>query len=148
MKTRSITALAVLVLLATCSAEGLFGQKVKKSKEKRYEPVVKESLQDYVGTYTGIEPTYIIEIRVSEDGQLRVNSLENNQQVTLENLRLEGAHMTATKVYQDGHREKFNATFSNRIRNGESAFGILVEGLNLELYGLSLTRIFYSRTTR
>ena len=147
MKTKIITALTILVLLATSSAE-LFGQKAKKKiKEKRFEVAVKQNLQDYEGTYTGIEPSYVIEIRMGEDGELHVTSLEKNQKVTLENLKLEGAHMTATKIYRDGHTEKFDATFSNRILNGVSAFGILVEGLNLNLDGLSLNKIFYRRTS-
>jgi hypothetical protein len=146
VKTKIIAALTILVLLATCSAE-LFGQKKKKIKEKRFEVAVKQSLQDYEGSYTGIEPSYVIEIRVGKDGELHVTSLEENQKATLENLKLEGAHMTATKIYRDGHTEKFDATFSNRILNGVSAFGILVEGLNLNLEGLSLNRIFYRRTS-
>jgi hypothetical protein len=146
VKTRIVIALTTLILLATCSVE-LFGQKAKKVKEKRFEPVVKQNLQDYEGTYTGIEPTYVIEIRVGQDGKLNVNSLESNRKVTLENFKLEGAHMTATKIYPDGHTEKFDATFSNRIKNGESAFGILVEGLNINLEGLSLNKVFYRRTS-
>ena len=108
---------------------------------------VKQNLQDYEGTYIGIEPSYVIEIRVGKDGELHVTSLEKNQKVTLENFKLEGAHMTATKIYRDGHTEKFDATFSNRILNGVSAFGILVEGLNINLEGLSLNKIFYRRTS-
>src|SRR3954465_11941442 len=109
MKTKSITALTVLILLASCAAPELLAQKTKdkekgftqkaKSKEKRYEPVVKENLQDYLGTYVGIEPAYVIEIRLGQDGKLKVNSLEDNRKVAIENLQLEGSHMTATKVY-------------------------------------------------
>jgi len=147
VKTRIIAVLTILVLLATCSAE-MFGQKAKKKiKEKRFEVAVKQNLHDYEGTYTGIDPSYVIEIRVGEDGKLNVSSLEDNQKVTLENLKLEGARMTATKIYPDGHREKFDATFSNRILNGVSAFGILVEGLNINLVGASLNRVFYRRTS-
>lgn len=157
MKIRIITIFTTLILLATCSAQ-LFGQKAKvkekrfgldakqKVKEKRFEPVIKQNLQDYEGTYIGLDSSYVIEVRASGDGKLHVSSLENNQRVTLENLKLEGPHMTATKVYPDGHTEKFDATFSNRILNGVSAFGILVEGFNIKLEGLSFNRIFYRRT--
>jgi hypothetical protein len=155
MKTRIVAAFTALILLVACSVE-LFAQKAKdkeegytpktKVKEKRFEPVVKQNLHDYEGTYTGIDPTYVIEIRVGEDGKLNINSLEDNQKVTLANLKLEGAHMTATKIYRDGHREKFDATFSNRILNGVTAFGILVEGLNINLAGTSFSRVFYQLT--
>jgi hypothetical protein len=155
MKTRIVAALTALILLVTCSVE-LFAQKAKdkekgyapktKVKEKRFETAVKQNLHDYEGTYVGIDPTYVIEIRVGQDGKLNVSSLEDNQKVTLENLKLDGAHMTATKIYSDGHRGRFDATFSNRILNGVTAFGILVEGLNINLVGASLNRVFYQLT--
>jgi hypothetical protein len=147
VKARITLALTILVLSATCSTTELFGQKAKtKIKEKRFEAVVKQNLRDYEGTYIGIEPTYVIEVRVGADGKLNISSLEDNQKVTLKNLKLEGAHMTATKIYADDHRGRFDATFSNRILNGVSAFGILVEGLNLNLAGASLDRVFYQRS--
>ena len=148
MKTKILATLASLVFLAAATPAQLFGQKekAKKVKEKRFEQVVKGSLKDYEGTYTGIDPTYVIEVRVRADGNLKMSSLEDNQKVTIENIGLEGAHLTATKIYMDGHTERFDGTFVNRILNGVSAFGILVDGMNLKIEGLSLSRVFYRRT--
>ncbi len=144
MKSRFVIALVALVFTATLAGE-LFGQK-KKVKEKRFETVVKQNLRDYVGTYTGIEPDYVIEIQVTTDGRLKVNNLEDGQSVPLTNLKLTGAHLTADKLYANGRTGKFDATFSNRILNGESAFGLLVDGLDVHLDGdVVLNRLFYRR---
>ena len=151
MKFKIGAALVSMFFLMTFSAQ-LFGQKAKKVKEKvkekRFEQVVKGSLKDYEGTYRGIDETYVIEVRVRPDGGLNVSSLEDNQKVTLKNVSLDGAHLTAKKIYADGHTENFDGTFVNRILNGVSAFGILVEGMSLKIEGLSLDRVFYQRTSQ
>ena len=143
-KTKFIYAIVLAVALGSVSAAG---QKAKKVKEKRFEPVVLANLKDYEGTYVGIEPDYVIEVRVMADGQLNVQSLEDGSSVRLINIDLKGAHLTADKVYANGSKGKFEATFVNRIRNGESVFGIQVtHGLELHLSGLTLTKVFYKRT--
>jgi hypothetical protein len=146
LKSRFVISLATLIFAMTLSVE-VFGQKAKKVKDKRFEPVVRQNLKDYEGTYIGIEPTYVIKIDLTEDGKLDVSSLENNRKVILENIKVEGAHLTATKIYMDGRTEKFDGTFSNRIMYGESLFGILVDGLHINLSGASLNRVFYRRAS-
>jgi hypothetical protein len=121
------------------------GQKKKKVKDKRFDPVVYASLKDYEGTYVGIDPDYVLEIKVAADGRLEVRGEEDGRSITLANIQLKGAHLTADKVYADGQRVKFDGTFSNRILNGVSAFGILVEDMWVELGGSTLTRVFYKR---
>jgi hypothetical protein len=144
LKPRLIAALIVLALLTGISPE-LFGQKRKKFKEKRFEPVARENLKDYEGTYIGIDSTYGIEIRLGAEGRLIISTFENGRRATLENIKVEGAHLTATKIYTDGRTGKFDGTFSNRILNGESTFGILVDGMQVDVGGLMLNRIFYPR---
>ena len=144
MKSRLIAALVMLTLLTGASSE-LFGQKKKKVKDKRFEPVARQNLKDYEGTYVGIDPAYSIEVAVGADGRLIVNTFENGRRATLENIRIEGARLLATKTYADGRTGTFDATFSNRILNGESTFGILVEGMQVNVAGLTLNRIFYPR---
>jgi len=139
-----IVALVALLLLTCVSAE-VFGQKKKKTKEKRFEPVAKENLKDYEGTYVGVDPTYVIEVRVGEDGKLSVSSREGNKRMTLANIKVEGARLLARKVYADGTTAEFEGVFSNRVLNGERAFGILVDGAQVNVAGLILDRIFYRR---
>ena len=144
MKSRTAIALAALVLLTGLSAE-LSAQKKKKAKTKSFEPVVKQNLKDYEGTYVGVDPTYVIEIRLDEDGRLSASSVEGNKRMTLANVKVEGAQLTARKVYVDGTTVEFEGTFVNRVLNGRRAFGLLVEGSQINMAGLRLDRIFYRR---
>ncbi|HKR00464.1 MAG TPA: hypothetical protein VJT09_07310 [Pyrinomonadaceae bacterium] len=144
MKTRLVVALFSFALLIGFSPE-LFGQKKKKVKDKRFEPAARQNLKDYEGTYMGIDPTYRVEISLGADGRLNVKSFENGRSAILENIRVQGARLLGTKTYTDGRTGVFEGTFSNRILNGESAFGILVEGMQIDEAGLSHTTIFYQR---
>jgi hypothetical protein len=147
VKTRLILALVSLALM-TGSAVELSGQK-KKVKEKRFEPVVAQNLRDYEGTYTGIEHDYVIEIQATTDGKLKVNDIEDGQSLTLTNIKLTGARLTADKLCPDGSTAKFDATFGNRIINGKSAFGLHVDGLNVHFDGgFVLNTLFYPRSQR
>ncbi|HEX8128332.1 MAG TPA: hypothetical protein VF527_04460 [Pyrinomonadaceae bacterium] len=142
-KTRvAVALLAVLALLSAAPVSG--GQKFKnKKKEKRFEPVVKQRIEEYAGRYMGIMPDYYLEITAGADGQLSIASQEGNRRATLSNIRIAGARLTATRVYADGATKEFEATFANRILNGESAFGILVENVEVPFDGMTFTRIFY-----
>jgi len=144
VKSRMVIALAALVLVTGVSAE-LFGQKKKKSKDKRFERVVKQNLKDYEGTYVGADKTYVIEVRLGDDGRLSVSSREGNKRMTLANVKVEGAQLTARKVYVDGTTGEFEGTFVNRVLDGRRAFGLLVEGSQINMAGLRLDRIFYRR---
>jgi hypothetical protein len=130
------------LLILTVSTSEIFAQK-KKFKEKRYEPAPRASVKDYAGKYVGIEASYFIEIVISQDGRLSIRSHEGVREATLKDVHVAGAVITATKVYADGGSEKFHGMFANRILNGVSAFGILVDGMHVELEGLTLTNIFY-----
>ena len=144
MKSRMIVALVALALLACVSTE-IFGQKKKKTKEKRFEPVARENLKDYEGTYVGVDQTYVIEVRLGEDGKLSVSSREGNKRMTLANVKVEGARLLARKVYADGTTAEFEGIFGNRVLNGVRSFGLLVDGTQVNVAGLMLDRIFYRR---
>ncbi|HEV7902843.1 MAG TPA: hypothetical protein VGO96_03290 [Pyrinomonadaceae bacterium] len=142
----ALLALCALVCAATAPAFGAEGgeQKFKNKppKEKRFEPVVKENLADYTGRYVGLED-YYLEVKRDVDGQLSIVSQEGRQRATLHNISLTGARLTATRVYQDGTTKEFEATFVNRILNGDSRFGIMVENVEVKFDGLTFNRIFY-----
>ncbi len=138
----------IALMLLVCIPCGAFAQKKsKKIKDKRFEPIVLSDAREYAGHYIGIEPSYVLEISARADGKLTATSLEGGRRATLEEIKLEGARLTAKKVYTDGSIEKFEAQFVNRILNGERAFGIMVEGLRIELAGATLSRVFYRRTS-
>lgn len=135
------------VLLALVLPASFAQTKAKKFKDKRFEPVVKQDVREYSGRYVGIEPSYVLDIQVSDDGALTAVSYEDERRATLREIKLTGSRLTATKVYEDGATEKFEAQFVNRILNGVTAFGVIVENLRIELAGATLTRVFYQRAS-
>lgn len=148
MKTTKTLAAAVAVLAALamlCAAPVSGGQKWKnKKKDKRFEPVVKQRVEEYAGRYVGIMPDYYLEIAATPDGKLSVTSREGGgRRATLRDIRLDGASLKATRVYADGSTKDFEATFVNRIVNGESSFGIMLENVNVEFEGITFSHIFY-----
>jgi hypothetical protein len=149
MKSQKRIAVALLALMALQSAAPVFGDedgeqkfKNKPRKEKRFEPIEKENIADYTGRYVGLE-NYFLEVRRDVDGQLSIVSQEGRQRATLHNISLTGARLTATRVYADGTTKEFEATFVNRILNGDSRFGIMVENVEVKFEGLTFNRIFY-----
>jgi hypothetical protein len=134
--------LAVFALLVVSPVSG--GQKLKnKKKDKRFEAVVKQRVEEYAGRYVGIMPDYYLEVAATADGTLSVTSHEGKRRATLRDIRLTGAWLTATRVYADGTTKEFEATFANRIMNGETSFGIIVENVEVEFEDMTFTSIFY-----
>lgn len=148
MMKRLLLMAAVLVL---ASAAPALAQKSKvknkeiKTKEKRFETVVRESPADYAGRYEGFEAGYYIEIRVDSGNSLSGTSIEGDRRAELQNIKLEQGRLTATKVYSDGTRGEFTATFSNRILNGVTNFGMVIEGSISVAPGVTYDRVFYRR---
>lgn len=148
MKPNKKIAVALLALLTLVCAAPVLGNggeqkfKNKLRKDKRFEPVIKENLNDYRGRYVGLED-YYLEVTMDVDGQLSIVSQEGRRRATLHNISLTGARLTATRVYQDGTTKEFEATFVNRILNGDSRFGIMVENVEVKFEGLTFNRIFY-----
>jgi hypothetical protein len=140
----TVAFVASLCLVALASANAV-AQKRYKNKEKHFEPVARQNLRDYAGRYVGIEESYVIEVRVGEDGKLAITSREGERTATLSEIKLDGANLSATKTYADGKRASLSATFADRVLNGERAFGLLVGKLWIELPGLTVTQMFYRR---
>jgi len=68
----------------------------------------------------------------------------------LENARIDGALLTASKVYQDGATEKFEGVFLNRTdRNSPTDPGVTISGLGVvlntpfEINGNTYEKLFY-----
>ena len=84
------------------------------------EAVVKTDVRDYAGVYQSADAGYQIELRVSADGKVQGNGydsrFENSRKhnFTLKDARIDGALLTATKVFADGGTEKLEAVFNNR----------------------------------
>jgi ketosteroid isomerase-like protein len=138
---RAFIPILVSLLFASLSND-VFGQK-NKVKSKSFEPSARATLKEYQGTYTGIDGSYFIEIVALADGKLLIKSFEGDRVATLQDIRIEGPAIYATKVYADGETGTFQGVFANRNRNGQRAFGIIVDGLQMNFEGLLLESLFY-----
>ncbi|HLM61050.1 MAG TPA: hypothetical protein VK308_09615 [Pyrinomonadaceae bacterium] len=84
------------------------------------EAVIKNNIQDYAGVYQSPEANCQLNLRVSADG--KVDGIGHDydfdssrkQNFTLRDARIEGALLTATKVFADGSTKKLEAVFNNR----------------------------------
>jgi len=125
-------------------AKTKYKHKVKKNFEfERYidiknEAVVKNAAE-YAGVYESPDSSYRIELRTSggkvEGSGYEIN-FENSSRVsfTLKDARIEGALLTATRVYADGSTKRLEAVFVNRtvteganpnkIETRETKFGL------------------------
>jgi len=126
------------------------GVRMEKFKDVRAEPVVKPSVAEYTGVYEVSGLGYLINIQVSSDGSILANGHERGQQFRLENARIEGALLTASKVYQDGTIDRFEGVFLNRTeRSSPTAPVVTVFGLGVglskpvEIDGNTYERMFY-----
>jgi hypothetical protein len=118
--------LGVLLLLAM--ALPLIASK-EKHKEKRFETVSTTAPQA-VGRYVGIDPDFVVELTAGG------GSLRNFQRsATLTHVIIDGSELRATADYSQGRREPFAATFVNRVKNGETAFGMVVHEPDVRLEG-------------
>jgi len=127
------------------------GVRMEKYKDVRSEPLVRQNVADYSGVYEMPDLGYVIDVRVGSDGKVRANGYDKTRTFTLENARIEGALLTASKVYQDGAMEKFEGVFLSRTdRNSPTDPGVTISGLGvipaapIEAHGVTFDRLFYS----
>ena len=126
----------ILLLLAAALP---IGAKFK-VKEKRYQPVPVTDVRQIAGRYVGIEPDFVVELRVSDTGVITGTLRNFGESAVLRSIRLDGAELTASI---DGR--PLHATFANRIRNGDSAFGLVVHDVDAQIDDVTLTQIFCRR---
>ena len=128
------------------------GVRMEKYKDVRAEPVVKQNVTDYSGVYEVGDLGFLINIQVSNDGSIQAIGYEQGRSraFKLENARIEGALLTASKVYQDGATERFEGVFLNRTeRKSPTAPAVTTFGLGVtlntpvEVNGIAYERMFY-----
>ena len=127
-----------------------FGVKREKYKDVRSEPAVKPDIADYSGVYEVTDLGYVINLQVGSDGRIQANGSDKGRTFSLENAKIDGALLTASKVYQDGTTEKFEGVFLNRTdRNSPTDPGVTMFGLGVvlstpfEANGLTYEKLFY-----
>ena len=89
-------------------------------------------------------------LQVGSDGRVQATGNENGRTFRLENGRIDGTLITASKVYHDGATEKFEGVFLNRTdRNSPTDPGVTRFGLGVvlntpfEINGLTYEKLFY-----
>lgn len=126
---------------------------LEKYKDVRAEPVVLQNTRGYAGTYEASDLGSVIIIRVGGDGSLRLDGHDAGPAprfFTLHDARIDGALLTATKVYRDGASERFEGVFMNRTeRTSPSDSGVTTFGLGvvlarpITLSGMTMDKLFY-----
>jgi hypothetical protein len=133
------------------------GVRKERYKEVRCEPVIKEDLKDYSGTYAVVDLGYTINLQVTSNGKIEAIGYEPatldsmpSRQFTFKEAKIEEALLTATKVYSDGTVEKFEGVFINRMEfnspndSGVSTFGLGVVGKPMEVVsGVMQDKFFF-----
>lgn len=130
-----------------------YGVTREKYKDVWSEPVVKQNVRDYAGSYEVLDLGYRIIIQVATDGSVQANGSAGDSQprtFRLENARIEGALLTARKIYSDGAAEKFEGVFMTRTERdsptdtGATTFGLgVLLGKPFELEGITHEKLFY-----
>lgn len=133
--------LAAVMLIVVASAS--YADKVKsKSKDKHFEPVVREAAA-YAGSYGGPSESYGLVLEVSPDGKLRGNYVELGRVAVLHSIELIGADFSARASFDDGSWRTISGSFANRVLNRNTAFGARIHGVLVE--GLGPVDTFFER---
>jgi hypothetical protein len=143
MKNFLILVIASSLLVSSGSAASK--KHKSKDKQKSFEPVSSADAGGYSGHYVGIESRYWVDIKVGPDNRLEASLYEDGVRVSLQDVKLTGSCLEATKVLAGGDRVPLVATFGESRVNGESTFGLLVEGDVRIDDDVVLNRLFYRR---
>jgi hypothetical protein len=104
-----------------------------KQKQKEFLPVPVQDVQTIAGRYVGIERDVFIDIAVGAKGSVAASLHQFGVVTALQNVTIEGAQMRSSALH---------ATFVDRVKNGEHAFGLMLRDVNFRYDGLLLTNLF------
>ena len=134
--------LATVVLLLFVASVSLADKPKSKTKDKRFEPVVK-SAAAIAGAYRGPSEAYGLIFDVAPDGKLRGNYVELGRVAVLNLIEVNGSEFTANASFDNGTLKTIHGSFANRILNGRTAFGARVT--NVEVEGMGSVDTFFER---
>lgn len=120
------------------------------------EAAVKANPADYSGVYEVPGIAFALNLTVDANGVVTGTGYESlaesvHRPFTLRNGRIQGALLTATKVYADGKSERFEGAFINRTSfdsptaTGVTVFGFGTLGPEIHVAGVTVNRFFYER---
>jgi len=104
-----------------------------KQKQKEFYPVPVQDVQTIAGRYVGIERDLFVDIAVDSKGGVAATLHQFGVVTPLRNVTIDGAELRSSAL---------RATFVDRVKNGEHAFGLMLRDVNLRFDGLLLTNLF------
>jgi hypothetical protein len=104
-----------------------------KQKQKEFFPVAVQDVQTIAGRYVGIERDVFIDIAVGSKGNVAASLHQFGVVTPLQHVTIDGAELRTSALH---------ATFVDRVKNGEHAFGLMLRDVNLHYDGLLLTNLF------
>jgi hypothetical protein len=132
--------------------------RVEKYKDIRSTPAVRAKAAEYSGRYEVEDMGFVVDLRVDAKGIVTGSGYEpmggdENVRKTfrLVDGKIDGALLTATQIYGDGTRQRFEGVFMNRTStdsptaNGVTVFGLGVTGRTVTMNGLTMDKFFYSK---
>ena len=129
-------------LLMIVMALSAFAGTKEKSKDKRFDAVAVQA-SGAIGSYRGPAESYALILEASADGALRGNYVEMGRAAVLNAIVLEGTDFTARASFADGTYRTIRGTFSNRVLNGKTAFGVRMHSIPVD--GLGSVDTFFER---
>jgi hypothetical protein len=128
----------------------------EKFKDVRNEPLVRQNAQEYAGVYEVQGLGYVLQLHVRSDGRIEAKGYDSvgergsSRAFRLEKGKIEGALLTATKVYQNEMTEPFEGAFLQRtVHDSPAAPGVTTLGLGVvlatpvEINGNTYDKLFY-----
>jgi len=124
------------------------------------QPAVRANPEDYSGTYEVPDLGFAMRLRVDHNGKVEGTGYEPivdpavRRTFTLRDGKVEGALITATKVYANGRSERLEGVFIDRTTfesptdKGSTSFGLGVIGKPVEVSGLTLDKLFFELVER
>lgn len=131
-----------ILLIVVAFASYADKNKAPKTKNKRFEAVTVQA-SDVTGSYRGPAESYGLILELSDEGALRGNYVEMGRVAVLNAIVLNGAGFTARANFDDGSSRTITGSFANRVLNGKSAFGLRMQAVPVEGFGVVET--FYER---
>jgi hypothetical protein len=132
---------------------------ITKSKYRRVvsEPAVRANPAEYSGTYEVTDFDFALQLKVDSRGVVTGTGYEPltegvRRSFTLTNGKIDGALLTATRVYANGGTERLEGAFMNRTSfdsptdKGTRVFGLGTLGRSFELAGMTIDKFFYEKT--
>lgn len=136
------------------------GVRMEKYKKVVAKPVIAANPATYSGTYRDLSFDFVLRLRVAGNGNVEGSGedpIDSDAQVSrrfaLVDGKIQGALLTATKLFPNGRRERIEGVFIERTSfdspsdRGVTVFGLGVVSKPMQIGGNDIDRLFYERAS-